>query len=159
MEELVIRLAELQTELDEELIKADFASANIDDRIVKAKERLSILEKERGINRQPYTEAAEELNLKIWDVKAHILSEWDGKKNTLKFSDRVLNFRTTKSLEIRDDAAMLEDLCIRMQSYAEVMKYLKGFNLTEVKKYMSVHAPPPDVAELIEKTTVKLDVV
>ena len=61
IEEHVIKLAELQAELDKEMINADFASANIDDRIVKAEERLSILKKERDINRRPYIKATEEL--------------------------------------------------------------------------------------------------
>jgi len=36
-------------------------------------------------------------------------------------------------------------------------KYLKGFRLTAVKKYMDMYELPIDVAEIEYKTTVKLE--
>ena len=73
------------------------------------------------------------------------------------FDAGTLKFTQRGSRKIQDDEAMLEELCVRMQSYAEVLKYLKGFNLTAVKKYMGVHELPIDVAEIEYKTTVKLE--
>ena len=157
MEEYVIKLAELQAELDNELIHADFASASIDARITDLKKDLSRLEKERDINRQPYTEAAEELKTTIGDLHAAIIDEWTGEHKTLVFDGGTLKFTQRGSLKIIDELYLFAELYDHVTIDELVKKYLKGFNLTAVKKYMGVHELPIDVAEIEYKTTVKLE--
>ena len=157
MEEHVIKLVELQAELDNELINADFASANIDDHIAEAKEKLSRLEKERDINRRPYIETAEELKTTIGDLYATIIDEWTGEHKTMVFDGGTLKFTTRGSLKIIDELYLFAELYDHVTIDELVKKYLKGFNLTAVKKYMGVHELPIDVAEIEYKTTVKLE--
>lgn len=157
MEELVNKLAELQAELDKELINADFASANIDDRIVKAKERLSILEMERDINRQPYIEAAEELSTTIGDLYATIIDEWTGEHKTMVFDAGTLKFRTTQSLKIENETLVLTGLLDHTSLKDVATNYITGFNKTAVKKYMGVLSLPMGAAWIKRKTTVKLE--
>jgi len=158
VEELVNELAELQAEMDNELIKADFASAKIDYHIDEAIKRLDMLRKERDINRQPYTERIEEITTTIMELHTAIIDEWGGEKKTLVFDAGALKFRTSGGLKIRDEPWLLERIVTTTSFTEAANKYLKGFNLTAVKKYMSVHELPSDVAEIEHKTTVKLEV-
>lgn len=157
IEEYVINLAELQTELKANEAAADNASKKIDAEIAEAKMVLDHLNTVREHIRHPHEFDIAETNNRIGVMQDRIIDEWSGEEKTIVFGDKVLKFTQRGSLKIRDDEAMLEELCVRMQSYAEVLKYLKGFNLTAVKKYMGVHDLPIDVAEITYKTTVKLE--
>lgn len=157
IEEHVVKLAELQAELDNELINADFASANTDDRMTCLKEKLSILEKERDINRRPYIEAAEELKTTIGDLYAQIIDEWSGEKKTMVFDSGTLKFRTTQSLKILDETLVLTGLLDHTSVCDVATNYVNGFNKTAVKKYMGVLELPMGAAKIEYKTTVKLE--
>ena len=157
MEELVNKLAGLQAELDRELVGADFASANVDSRIVEAEEMLLRLEKERALNRQPYIEAAEEIKTTIGGLYETIIAEWSGEKKTIEFGAGTLKFRTTQSINIVDRVWLLGELLDHTSLEDVATKYISGFSKTAVKKYMSVHELPIDVAEIVYKTTAKLE--
>jgi len=157
MEELVMRLAELQAELDKETIKADFASADIDKHIADTGARLMNLKKERDISRQPHTECAEELQTMIDSLHEQIIDEWTGSKKTMVFDAGTLTFTSRGSLKIHDPLYLMVDLLRHYTAWEVAEKYIKGFNLTAVKKYMGVHDLPPDVAAIEYKTTVKLE--
>ena len=160
MEDLVEQLAELQAEMNNELIKADFSSAKIDYHIDEAIKGLDVLRKERDINRQPCTTKVEEIKIAITGLHTTIIDEWTGEKKTLAFDAGTLKFRTTKSLDIHKPGTLLNHIMssgLPVSTVAE--EYIKGFNLTTVRKYLEVLPVTTDVAELIEKTTVKLEVV
>gem|GEM_PF-3813313 len=156
IEDLISQLAALQAEMEEEDEKADFASSAIDRHIIDARARLANLEKERDINRQPYVEAAEEISDEIKHVSAQIIDEWSGEKKTLVFNAGTLKFRTTSSLKIVDEAWLLERIVTTTSFREAANKYLKGFNLSAVKKYMSVLPLPMGAAKIEYNTTVKL---
>ena len=158
IEEHVIKIVERQAELDGAEKKADFASVAIDRHIIDAEAHLVNLKKERDINRFPHIECAKELKTNIASLYEQIIDEWDGEEKTLKFAAGTLKFTTRGSLNILDEVWLLNDILDRM-SVEDIFKkkYLKGFNLTAVKKYMSVHDLPVDVAEIEYTTTVKLE--
>lgn len=157
IEELVNRLALLQAELDRELIGADFASENVDNRIIETEETLLRLKREQNLNRQPYIEAAEELKTTISDLHAQIIDEWGGEKKTMVFDAGTLKFRITQSLKILDDALVLTGLLDHTSVKDVATNYIKGFKLIAVKKYMGVLELPMGAAEIEYKTTVKLE--
>ena len=158
MEELVNKLAELQAELKREEQKADEASAATDDIIAGTKDLIAVLEEERTVKRRPYIEGVEELKTTIGDLCETIIDEWTGEHKTIKYPSGTLKFTSRGSLTIHDETWLLNDILDRMTVEDLIKKkYLKGFNMTTVKKYMGVHELPIDVAEIVYKTTVKLE--
>jgi phage host-nuclease inhibitor protein Gam len=158
IEEHVIKIAELQAELEAEEAKADEVSAMTDACIADTKGVLAGFELDRKRERAPYVEAAEELKTTIGDLYATIIDEWTGENKTMSFAAGTLKFTTRGSLKIHDEAWLLSDILDRMTVEDLIKKkYLKGFNLTQVKQYMSVIDLPIDVAEIEYKTTVKLE--
>ena len=159
IEKLASRLAGLQDELkaEEEASNEDPAVVSWDGVIRRLEEQLAEAQKEQSATLDIYTCRIVEIHIEIDETKAQIVDVWDGHQKTIATDAGTLKFRTTQSLKIKDDATLLEDVCVRMQSYKEVVKYIKGFNLTAMRKYMTVHPQEPEVAELISKTTVKLE--
>ena len=157
MEELVNKLAELQAELKAEEAKADEASALTDASITDVKDELAELEIERKNERSPYIEAAQELQTTIGDIQQTIIDEWNGEKKTLKYPAGTLSFRQTGSLRIIDDVRLMELLIEKAPIFDVVSKYIKGFKLTGVKKFVEVHNVRAGVALMEYKTTVKLE--
>jgi len=159
MEELVNKLAELQEERDNKIdeYRSDdliiTLSTAVDDAAQKLDEAKVLLS-----NAMIYYDATEErIDMEIEEIKAHIVDEWGGKKKTIKFDAGTLKFRTSGSIKINDAVLLMDDLLERNPLYDVVGKYIKGFNLTNLKKYMGVHELPIDVAEIGYKTTVKLE--
>ena len=160
MEELVNKLANLQARFDKELANADFASANIDDRIRFEKEKISMLEKEREINRRPFEDEMSKIDEGIEDISAQIIHDWNPEtmKKTIKFPVGILTLRTTQSLDIRDPAILLDNLISHFTTYRIANEFISGFKKTIVKKFINMHPQSSSVAELVPKTTVKLEV-
>jgi hypothetical protein len=73
------------------------------------------------------------------------------------FDAGTLKFTSRGSLKIHDELYLFAELYDHIKLDVLIEKYLKGFNLTAVKKYMGVHELPIDVAEIEYKTTVKLE--
>ena len=157
MEELVNKLAELQAELRKRETRADEESRWIDEIIQKAEEELKALLAERAEARLPYKEAAEELKTTIGDLYGTIIDEWSGEKKTLEFDAGTLKFRTTTSVDVQDGGWLLESISARLPYHKVYDEYIKGFNLTAVRKYIDVIEVPEDVVKLVSKTTVKFD--
>lgn len=130
MEELVQRLVELQAEREIHKTRADTESRVLDELIKIAEEELASLQQDRTDRRRP-----EEFIMKSIDDQA-----------------------ATISAQIIDKEWLLNHILDRTSMKEVVEKYIKGFNLTAVKKYMGVHDLPIDVAEIEYKTTVKLEV-
>jgi len=156
MDELVNALAELQEEQAKENAKADEASAETDAAILNAKRIRAALEGERACERQPHEDAAKALQVRIDNIKATIIDEWGGKKKTYTYPEGILSFRTTTSLNIIDEARLLEILINTVPVADIAAKYIKGFNLTGVKQFVDVANVPTGVVKLESKTTVKL---
>jgi hypothetical protein len=157
MEELVNKLAELQAELKAEEAKADEASALTDASITDVKDELAELEKERAFERRQYIQAMQEINATIKETETQLVDEWDGEKKTLKYPAGTLSFRRTGSLRIIDDVRLMEMLIEKAPIFDVVRKYIKGFKLTGVKKFVEVHNVQTGVASMEYKTTVKLE--
>lgn len=104
-----------------------------------------------------YDTRISEIDDEIKHVSAQIIDEWTGEHKTMVFGDRVLKFTSRRSLKIIDERWLLADLLDRTSIEDVAEKYIKGFNLTAVKKYMGVHDLPVDVAEIEYTTTVKLE--
>lgn len=158
MEELVNKLAELQEELKAEEVKADEASVVVDVLIADMKDKLAELEKERAVGRRQYIQAMQEINATIKETETQIIDEWNGEKKTLKYPAGTLLFRRTGSLRIIDDVRLMELLIEKAPIFDVVSKYIKGFKLTGVKKFVEVHNVQTGVASMEYKTTVKLEV-
>ena len=156
MEELVNKLAELQAELKAEEAKADEASALTVELIADAKKMVAAFEADYTRERAPYIEAAQELKTTINDIEQTLIDGWDGQKKTLKYEAGTLSFRQTGSLRIIDDVRLMELLIEKAPIVDVVSKYIKGFKLTGVKKFVEVHNVQSGVASMEYKTSVTL---
>ena len=159
MEELVNKLAELQAEVKAEEANADEASLLIDAEIEVVESDLTELRRDRTNVRFAYSETARKLQTTIKETEAQLIDEWDGQKKTLKYPAGTLSFRQTGSLRIIDDVRLMELLIEKAPIVDVVSKYIKGFKLTNVKKFVEVHNVQTGVASMEYKTTVKLDVI
>jgi hypothetical protein len=158
LESLVNRLAALQVAQQVEEESADRASKGIDDTIRLAREQLAELEEHRRILRQPNEIAIGEMDVEIETVKSQIIEAWDGASKTIETGSGTIKFRTTYSLRVGDGSRVLESLMSHLSTPEEIMEYIHGFNKTKLKAYIVVHALPTDVAGLVPKTTVRLEV-
>ena len=156
MEELVNKLAMLQAEQRAEEKKADEVSALTVELIADAKKVVAAFEADYTRERSPYVKAAQELETTINDIKQKIIDEWDGKKKTLNYLAGTVSFRQTGSLRIIDDVRLMELLIEKATVFDVVSKYIRGFKLTGVKKFVEVHNVQTGVASMEYKTTVSL---
>ena len=157
MEELVNKLAELQAEM--KLIADQIAGNKLIQEHVTA---IAELEKQASDGRDVLhdlisTYGQDILDERMNEIKDQIIDEWDGNKKTLKFGARTIKFWTTQSLKITDNVWMLGELLDHTTLEDVADKYIKGFKLTAVKKYMGVHEVPIDAAVIVYKTTAKLE--
>lgn len=159
MEKLVNKLAELQAERKEIEERADdeVHEMGYDRSIHDLKKDLEQQEYLKYSVRRPFENEMAGIDEKIEDIQSHIIDEWSGEKNTIKYPSGTLKFRTTTSLDIGDGAALLANLIDHFSTNKIAEEYISGFNKTSVKKFMNVIPLPPDVAEMIPKTTVKLE--
>ena len=157
IEELVNKLAKLQTERAARKIAADKESAATDLMIKLAEENIASLKEDRKNERQVDENAIGELDAEIENISSQIVEAWSGEKKTMPFDAGTLKFRTTQSLKIGDGAALLTQLLHHFSTNVIVDEYISGFNRTAIKKFMDLIPTLPDVAELIPKTTVKLN--
>lgn len=156
MEELVNKLAELQEELKAEEAKANEASLLIDAEIEIAESDLTKLRQDRTNTRFAYSETAKKLQATIKETETQLIDEWDGRKKTIHYDTKTLSFTTTGSLKIHDDVRLMELLIEKAPIADIVSKYIKGFKLTGVKKFVDVHNVQTGVASMEYKTTVRL---
>jgi len=98
----------------------------------------------------------EDIKQRINKVKAQIIDEWDEGKKTYTYPAGTLSFRKTSSLHIIDDVRLMELLLEKTSVLDVVNKYIKGFKLTEAKKFVDVHNVNAGVALMEYKTTVSL---
>ena len=157
MKELVNRLAELQAEREEIIEHEKDASMDIDMKIDALEGQILVLKDDLAKIQRPYVEAVASIDDQINDVKAMIIDAWDGEKKTMKFDVGTLKFRTTSKLDIHNEPNVLENLMSHLNTAGDIMEYIKGFNLTKLKKYMKVHKIPPEDAEFVHTTSVKLE--
>jgi len=160
MEDFVSQLAELQANQKEEESARDSDGTVIllREAVAYAKGRLEMAEYALADDLAYYDPAIDGTIRDIETIKAQILEAWDGEKKTLQYPAGTLKFRTTQSLKIVNPGLLMADIISHMRTGTEVLKYVSGFNKTEVKEFMSVISEP-GAAELVSKTTVKLDVV
>ena len=157
IETYVQELATLQAELAATKIAANEASKEIDAEIAEEEMALRHLRGIRERIRQPHEYEINEIGIRIATMQECIVETWDGEKKTLKFDAGTLKFRTTQSLNIKDESWLLASLLDHTSLEDVATRYISGFNKTAVKKYMGVIGMPDGAAELISKTTVKLE--
>ena len=136
------------------------ATEEIDSRIRSVEQSLIELQQERAHISEPYMAAIEPEEFRILRLNMQIIDAWDGEKRTVRYGAGLLKIRTTMSLKIHDkqESRVLEDLLDHFLTPKAIMAYISGFNKTKLRAYMAIHPLPPEVAELVSKTTVKLEV-
>ena len=160
IEKAVNKLADLQSERKVFEDRADDAihQMGYDRNIHDLKEELAQQIELRDSIRRPFENEIAKIDEGIEDISNQIVYAWDpSMKKTIKFPVGILTLRTTQSLDIRNDAALLEDIIARTSIMEAANKYISGFKKIPVKAYMGVHVLPTTVVELIPKTTVKLE--
>jgi hypothetical protein len=162
MEELVNKLANLQITRKEFEDRADNAvrqmgyDRNIHDLEMELKQQIEL----RDSIRRPFENEMSKIDEGIEDISAQIIYTWNGEKKTVRYPNiGTLKFRTTHGLKIDAPGVLLNDMIDHLRTGREIMKYLSGYNKTEVKKYLGIFPQPAEVAELVGKTTVKLEMV
>ena len=160
MEDLVNKLAELQAErkVEEDAANDDHAVVSWGGVIKRLEEQLAEARKMQSATLNLYTDRIAEIKIEMDNVETQIIDTWDGEKRTVRYGAGLLKFRTTTRLKIKDDALVLTGLLDHTSVKDVATMYIKGFNLTAVKKYMCVLELPMGAAELVSKTTVKLEV-
>lgn len=156
MEELVNKLADIELAISVKTASMERAAASTDQRIADLKHDLEVLEEHRAGVTAPFVIGIAEDKRRIDGIKTQLIDEWDGQKKTIKCGDKTLSFRQSSSLKILDPEWLMNELLDHTSVKAMVEKYIKGFNLTSVKKYMGVHDLPVDVVNMEYKTTVSL---
>ena len=156
MEELANTLAELQAEH-----KANIEAMGEDRFIGECETGIEDLKKQLSEEYDTLYElkavyGQEDLEKRIDTTKDQILDEWDGKTPTRRYPSGVLSFRTTKRLNIIDEVRLMELLIEKAPIFDVVSKYIKGFKLTDVKKFVEVHNVQTGVAQIESKTSVSL---
>lgn len=160
MEEHVQILADLQSKLyvEKDLIDLNPGVINLREEVVAAKDQLEMAELALAEELEEPERQIQAIEEDIEATKTHIIELWGGETKTIKYEDgRVLSFRTTQSTVIVDGAALLAELLDHFTTNKVVDEYITGFKKTAVRKFISVIPLPPDVVELIAKTTVKLE--
>ena len=159
IEEYVNKLAELQAER-----KANENEANEDEAMIlrrtevaNASRALEVAKAALSNEMIFYEATLERLDAEIAEVKQQIIDEWTGDRKTMIFDAGTLKFRQTGSLKIHDELYLFKELYDYIWVDELINKYLNGFNLAAVKKFMGVHPLPSSVAEIEYKTTVKLE--
>ncbi len=157
MEELVQQISDIELAVSVKTACMKRETKGTDQRIAEIEHDLKVLREHRVGEAAPYLIGIADDERRIDEIKAQIIDEWTGEDKTMVFDAGILKFRTTQSLKIYDEELLLHDI-IEHTSIRDASKtYIKGFNLTAVKKYMTVHPQQPEVAELTSKTTVKLE--
>ena len=161
MEELAHELAELQDERkDTEYAATGDEAVTIRRGTVDAVTKALEAAKVALSNEMIYYEATlERIDMEIAEVSAKILDKWDGENKTLTLDAGILKFRTTQSLDIKDDPELLVLLNQHLSVKAVAEEYILGFRKTAIREFMEVIPVPPTTAEMISKTTVKLEAV
>jgi hypothetical protein len=155
MEELIKRLASLQAEQIAEKVKAVTNETVIELReaVDDAAKQLDAAKEALSDELISYESEVERIEAEIDNVSAQIIDEWTGEHKTLKYPAGTLSFRRTGSLRIIDDVRLMELLIEKAPIVDVVSKYIEGFKLTGVKKFVDV---PTGVASMEYKTTVGL---
>ena len=160
MEDLVNKLAELQADrkVEEDAANSDRIICKFELEIKEMESALATLIQARDECKSPYIEQVAKINIKADELKAQIIDTWDGEKRTVRYGAGLLKFRTTQSLVIENETLVLTGLLDHTSVKDVAMNYIKGFNLTAVKKYMGVLSLPMGAAYIKHNTTVKLEV-
>ena len=156
MEELANKLAELQAEH-----KANIKDMGEDRFIGECETEIEDLKKQLSEEYDTLYElkaeyGQEDLEKRIDATKDQIIDEWDGTTKTRRYPSGVLSFRTTKRLNIIDEVRLVGLLIEKAPIFDVVSKYIKGFKLTDVKKFVEVHNVQTGVAQIESKTSVSL---
>ena len=117
--------------------------------------QIQVLQNEITAYEDAMRPAQDSIKNEINTIHDQILKAWDGEKKTINTPHGTLKFRTTSKLEILNETAIHESLTNHL-SPQEVVKYLKGFKLTPLKKYLTVHPQPENIARIETTTTVQL---
>lgn len=158
MDELVQQLAVVQAEIAATTEHMNRATAGADQRIEEAERALEVLKEHRIGVAAPFIIGIADGERLTDEIETQIINEWTGEKTTMVFDAGTLKFAQRGNLKIHDEVWLMNDILDRM-SVEDIFKkkYLKGFNLTAIKRYMGVHDLPVDVAEIEYTATVKLE--
>ena len=161
MEELVNKLANLQVirKEFEDRAESTVRQMGYDRRIDDLKEALDQQIELRDSLRRPFEEEMVKIDEGIEDISSQIVHAWDSEtmKKTIKFDVGVLTLRTTQSVDIKDPAILLDNLIDHFSTYRVANEFISGFKKTIIRQFIGMHPQDSSVAELIPKTTVKLE--
>ena len=162
MEKLVKKLAALQVTRKVFEDKADSAVQQIgyDRNIHDLKKELAQQIELRDSIRRPFENEIAKIDEGIEDISSQIIYAWDPKTmaKTMKFPVGILTLRTTQSLDIGNPGILLDNLIVHFSTHRVATEFISGFKKTIVRKFMDMHPQDQFVAELIPKTTIKLEV-
>ena len=159
MEELVNKLAELQAERKKtvDAINNDDEVAEVTTSIEELEHKIAEGHKTLAFLRAGYDTQIDDIDVKMNLVRDAIIDEWDGNKKTLKFGAGSLEFWKTTSVDVKDGGRLLASMSERLPYHKVYDEYIKGFNITAVRKYIGMVEVPEDVVKLVSKTTAKLE--
>ena len=161
MEELVKKLANLQVErkLFEDRAADAVHQMGYDRNIHDLEMELQQQKELRDSIRRPFEDEMVKIDEGIEDISSQIVHAWDSKtmKKAMKFPAGILTLRTTQSLDIKDPAILLDNLISHFSTYRVANEFISGFKKTIVKQFIGMHPQSSSVAELVPKTTVKLE--
>ena len=160
MEELVNKLANLKAnrKLFEDRADSAIHQMGYDKRIDELIEELDQQIELRDSIRRPFESEIAKIDEGIEDISSQIVYAWDpSMKKTMKFDVGVITLRTTQSLDIKDPAILLDNLIAHFSTYRVATEFISGFKKTIVRQFISMHPQASSVAELVPKTTVKLE--
>jgi len=158
MDDRVKKLAGLQAELvaEKKYADEDGIVITLREAVADRKKDLEASEAALAFELESTNAVCETIISSIDRTKAEILDAWDGEHKTVEFPSGVLKFRTTHRLEIRDGAALLATLLDHFTTNQITDTYISRFNKTNVKKFMGIIPTIPDVAEIVDSTSVAL---
>ena len=159
IEELIQQLVRLQAEqkAEEDARDGDGTVISLREAVADAKGRLEMAEKALADDLAYYDPTIAGTIRDIETVKAQIIDKWTGEDKTMVFDAGTLKFTTRGSLKIIDKTLTLTGLLDHTSVKDVATNYIRGFNLTAVKKYMGVLELPMGAAGIEYKTTVKLE--
>ena len=162
IEETVNKLAELQEERKVIENRADNAvfvmgyDRNIHDLEIELQQQKELRDSILG----PFEDEIAKIDEGIESISNQIVYAWDSEtmEETMEFSVGTLTLHTIQNLDIKDPAILLGNLISHFSTYRIANEFISGFKKTIVRKFIDMHPQNSSVAELISKTTVKLEV-
>lgn len=110
-----------------------------------------ILERSRGL-----TNLIREAEMKRKSIKEQLTEKWDIEGKTFKCDTGLATLRTTKSLIVTDNLALLDRLGEIIGSSQKACDCIRNFDLSAIRKYMDADLIDWHIAHYDEKQSVSI---